>query len=73
MKYLIGILGLLVVFGLAYLASNNRKEIKYRPIVIMVVIQLLLSALLLNTKFGLIIINAIASVFESCFHTQMKA
>ncbi|MER1935304.1 MAG: Na+ dependent nucleoside transporter N-terminal domain-containing protein, partial [Priestia megaterium] len=63
MKYLIGILGLLVVFGLAYLASNNRKEIKYKPIVIMVVIQVLLSALLLNTKFGLIIINAIASVF----------
>lgn len=53
MKYLIGILGLLVVFGLAYLASNNRKEIKYRPIIIMVVIQVLLSALLLNTKIWL--------------------
>ncbi|GKU82071.1 NupC/NupG family nucleoside CNT transporter [Niallia sp. NCCP-28] len=63
MTYLIGILGLLVVFGLAYLASNNRKKIKYKPIAIMVVIQLLLSALLLNTKFGFVIINGIASVF----------
>jgi len=63
MTYLIGILGLLVVFGLAYLASNNRKGIKYKPIAIMIVIQLLLSALLLNTKFGFVIINGIASVF----------
>ncbi|PKG24711.1 NupC/NupG family nucleoside CNT transporter [Niallia nealsonii] len=63
MTYLIGILGLLVVFGLAYLASNNRKRIKYKPIAIMVVIQLVLSALLLNTKFGFVIINGIASVF----------
>lgn len=38
MKYLIGILGLFVVFGLVYFVSNNCKEIKYKLIVIMVVI-----------------------------------
>ncbi|WP_409295303.1 NupC/NupG family nucleoside CNT transporter [Peribacillus sp. SCS-26] len=64
MKYLIAILGLLVVFGLAFAASNNRKQIKYKPIVIMVIIQVLLSALLLNTKFGFIIISGIANGFE---------
>ncbi|WP_409290261.1 NupC/NupG family nucleoside CNT transporter [Peribacillus sp. SCS-37] len=64
MKYLIAILGLLVVFGLAFAASNNRKQIKYKPIVIMVIIQILLSALLLNTKFGFIIISGIANGFE---------
>ncbi|MGP7818220.1 NupC/NupG family nucleoside CNT transporter [Niallia sp. 01092] len=63
MKYLIGILGLLVVFGLAFLASNNRKQIKYKPLILMVGIQLCLAILLLNTKFGLTIINAIANVF----------
>ncbi|MGD8192154.1 NupC/NupG family nucleoside CNT transporter [Brevibacillus ginsengisoli] len=65
MKYLISILGLLVVFGLAYLASNNRKDVKYRPIVIMIVIQLLLASLLLNTQFGLVLIQGIAKIFET--------
>ncbi|MGM7723519.1 NupC/NupG family nucleoside CNT transporter [Metabacillus sp. Hm71] len=64
MKYLLGILGLIIVFGLAFIASNNRKQIKYKPLIFMVVIQLLLAALLLNTKFGFIIINAIANVFN---------
>ncbi|KKI89610.1 pyrimidine nucleoside transporter NupC [Bacillus sp. SA1-12] len=64
MKYLLGIIGLIVVFGLAFLVSNNRKQIKYKPLIVMVVIQLLLAALLLNTKFGFIIINAIANVFN---------
>lgn len=63
MKYLISILGIIVVLGLAFLASNNRKKIKYKPIVIMIVIQLALSYLLLNTKFGLLIIKGIADVF----------
>ncbi|WP_026694524.1 NupC/NupG family nucleoside CNT transporter [Peribacillus kribbensis] len=64
MKYLVAILGLLVVFGLAFAASNNKKQIKYKPIAIMVVIQLALSALLLNTKFGFYVIKGIADVFE---------
>jgi nucleoside transport protein len=63
MKYIIAIIGLLVVFGLAMLASNNRKNVKIKPIIIMVAIQLILSFLLLHTKFGLIIITAIANGF----------
>ncbi|WP_110928230.1 NupC/NupG family nucleoside CNT transporter [Bacillus massiliglaciei] len=63
MKYLIAILGLLVVFGLAFLFSNNKKNIKYRPIAVMVIVQLILAYILLNTKFGLTIINAIADGF----------
>jgi nucleoside transport protein len=64
MTYIISVLGLVVVLGLALLVSNNRKNIKYKPIAIMVVLQLLLSFLLLNTKFGLILIKGIAKVFE---------
>lgn len=64
MTYIISVLGLVVVLGLALLVSNNRKNIKFKPIAIMVVIQLLLSFLLLNTKFGLILIKGIAKVFE---------
>ncbi|WP_260285813.1 NupC/NupG family nucleoside CNT transporter [Peribacillus aracenensis] len=63
MKFLIAILGLLIVFGLALLASSDRKKVKIKPIILMVVIQLILTYLLLNTKFGLVIINSIADAF----------
>ncbi|MEO4052996.1 nucleoside transporter C-terminal domain-containing protein [Solibacillus sp. CAU 1738] len=64
MQYVISILGILVVLFLAWLASSNRKEIKYKPIITMIVIQILLSLLLLNTEFGLFIIQGIAAVFN---------
>ena len=37
---------------LAWLASNNKKKIKYRPIIVMIVIQLVLGFLLLKTGIG---------------------
>jgi nucleoside transport protein len=64
MKYIIAIIGLLVVFGLAFAASNNRKNIKIKPIILMVVIQVLLAGLLLNTSFGLVLIKGFADVFS---------
>jgi nucleoside transport protein len=63
MKFLIAILGLLIVFGLAILVSSDRKKVKIKPIILMLVIQLVLTYLLLNTKFGLVIINSIADGF----------
>ena len=53
MQYGISILGILVVLFLAWLASSNRKGIKFKPIITMIVIQILLSLLLLNTEFWL--------------------
>jgi nucleoside transport protein len=64
MKYLIALLGLVVVLGLAWLVSSDRKNIKFKPIAIMIVVQLVLSYVLLNTKFGLVLIKGIAGVFE---------
>lgn len=64
MKYIMAVIGLLVVFGMAFLASNNRKDIKIKPIILMVVIQVILSALLLNTVLGLELIKVFAGVFE---------
>ena len=65
MKYLISIIGILIVLGLAYIVSNNRKEIKFKYIGIMIVLQILFTLLLLNTKIGYFIIRAIAVVFET--------
>nr|WP_309100635.1 nucleoside transporter C-terminal domain-containing protein [Fredinandcohnia onubensis] len=64
MQYGLSVLGILVVLFLASLASSNRKEIKYKPILIMIVIQIILSILLLNTKFGFIIIQGISTFFN---------
>jgi nucleoside transport protein len=64
MKYIIAIIGLLVVFGLGYLGSNNRKNINVKPIILMVIIQVILSFLLLNTTLGLVLIKGFAGVFS---------
>ncbi|MGG4488238.1 NupC/NupG family nucleoside CNT transporter [Metabacillus idriensis] len=63
MKYLIALLGLAIVLGLAWVASSDRKKIKFKPVALMIVIQIVLTFLLLNTKFGLIMITAIADGF----------
>ncbi|HLU21061.1 nucleoside transporter C-terminal domain-containing protein [Lederbergia graminis] len=64
MRYVISILGILVVIFLAWLVSSNRKEIKFKPIITMLIIQVLLSLFLLNTEYGLIIIKGVAKVFS---------
>ena len=64
MRYLITILGILIVFGLTYLASNDKRKIRYRPLIIMVILQIILAAVLLNTVVGNVVIKAISGVFE---------
>ncbi len=64
MKYLIALLGLAIVFGLALLVSSNRKGIKLKPLAVMLVLQLVLGFILLNTSFGYIVIRGVAKVFE---------
>ncbi|WP_433945696.1 NupC/NupG family nucleoside CNT transporter [Paenibacillus sp. SN-8-1] len=64
MKYAIAMLGLLVVFALTYLGSNDRKNIRYRPIILMIVLQAILAFLLLNTGIGEFMIQGFASVFD---------
>lgn len=64
MRYLIAILGVLVVFGLTYAASSDRRSIRYRPLIIMIVLQALLAFALLNTSVGEFLIGGFASTFE---------
>ncbi|TDF93007.1 NupC/NupG family nucleoside CNT transporter [Paenibacillus piri] len=64
MRYLIAVLGVLVVFVLTYAVSNDRRNIRYRPLFIMVVLQTLLAFALLNTSVGEFLIGGFASIFE---------
>lgn len=63
MSILIGILGLVVVFGLAYLLSNDKKAIDYKAIGIMLVMQVVLTLLMFKTTIGLTVIEAIGNGF----------
>lgn len=63
MSILIGILGLVVVFGLAYLLSNDKKAIDYKAIGIMLVMQIVLTLLMFKTTIGLTVIEAIGNGF----------
>lgn len=65
MNILIALLGLAVVFGLAFVASNGRKKIRYRPLIIMVVLQALLAFLLLNTVLGTTLIGGFSKTFNT--------
>ncbi len=63
-KYIIGIIGLIVVLALAWVASNDKKKVKYRPIITMIILQFIFGFILLNTQVGNVIVGTIAGGFE---------
>jgi len=52
------------VFDLAFLISKNKKEIKYKNKIIMLIVQFILVAVLLNTTFDYVLITGITNVFD---------
>ncbi|MDA7025185.1 NupC/NupG family nucleoside CNT transporter [Bacillus sp. CLL-7-23] len=63
MKYLIGLIGLVVVLGLAWIVSSGKRRVKYRPVIVMIVIQFILGYILLNTEVGNYLIKGFAQGF----------
>ena len=64
MNILHSILGVLFVLALALLVSKDRKAIKIRPIIQLLIIEVLLAWFLLASDYGLIIINGISKLFD---------
>ncbi|WP_077306669.1 NupC/NupG family nucleoside CNT transporter [Terribacillus halophilus] len=64
MSYIIGIIGLFVFMGLAWIASSNKKMVKIRPIIIMIVLQLVFGYILLNTGAGNVLVGSISTGFN---------
>lgn len=64
MSIFISVLGLIIFLGIAYLFSNDRKNINYRAVVSMLVIQIVLGWFMLDTKIGGKIIAGITSAFN---------
>lgn len=63
MHYLISVVGLIIVLLLAWLGSNNKTKIKYRPILVMIAIQIGLGLIILKTSIGEFLIKGFADSF----------
>lgn len=72
MNYLLAVVGLFVVFVLAYVASTSRKQIHYRSIFIMLILQFLLAFTLINTEIGEFIIGSFAAMFTILISFAME-
>ncbi|MFE4573358.1 NupC/NupG family nucleoside CNT transporter [Paenibacillus chitinolyticus] len=58
------ITGLLLVFMIGFLVSNNRQKIKYKRVLIMLAVQILLVYFMTNTSIGIIVITKVGLLFE---------
>ncbi|MGX6446383.1 NupC/NupG family nucleoside CNT transporter [Neobacillus sp. K501] len=64
MKYILFVAALVVIFLLAFIVSNNKKGIKMKPLITMLLLQLVFAFVLLNTEIGFVIIKAISGLFD---------
>ncbi|WP_313238306.1 NupC/NupG family nucleoside CNT transporter [Sporosarcina ureae] len=58
------ITGLLLVLIVGLIVSVDRRKIRYKPIVIMLLTQLVLTFILLNTKVGVVSIGFVSALFS---------
>jgi nucleoside transport protein len=71
-EILIGIIGLLVFIGIAFLMSNDKKHVNFKAIGIMIGMQVLSAWALLGTEIGLKVINTIANGFTKVIGYGME-
>lgn len=64
MSIVIGIIGILALIALAWLMSNDKKNINYRAVGIMLAVQLVLAWFMLNTSIGQKVLHKIVNAFN---------
>ncbi len=62
MQYLWGIMGIIVVLGIAFAFSNNKKQINFRTVLGGLAIQLLFAFIVLETSWGQEALNGLTKV-----------
>lgn len=72
MDFLLGIAAIVVVLGLAFLMSNDRKNINYRGIGIMLVLQVITTWFMFTTRIGQSVINSISAGFNRLIEFGME-
>ncbi|WP_405082932.1 NupC/NupG family nucleoside CNT transporter [Paenibacillus chitinolyticus] len=63
MKYAVALIGLIVILSLAWLVSSDKKKIKYRPVLVMISLQIILGMVLLKTGVGEFLVKGFADGF----------
>ncbi|EGL19233.1 MULTISPECIES: NupC/NupG family nucleoside CNT transporter [unclassified Paenibacillus] len=63
MKYALALIGLIVILSLAWLVSSDKKNIKYRPVLVMIALQIILGMVLLKTGVGEFLVKGFADGF----------
>ena len=63
MFFLLNLLGVLIVIGLIFLCSPNKRNVKWKSIFILLIFEFLITWFMLETKIGTWTINKIASFF----------
>lgn len=58
-----GIIGLLFIAAIAFLFSNERKKIRHKNILVMIVVQLAITFLFLQTTIGLTMLSGVSDFF----------
>ncbi len=71
-RLLRGLLGIFVVLGLAFLVSNNKKEINWRIIIVGLIIQILLALGILKVSFIQSAFEIVSKIFVSILNTSKK-
>ena len=63
MYFLLNAIGVLVVLGLVYLSSPNKRNVKWKFIMLLLIVEFLITWFMLSTQIGTWTINKIASFF----------
>jgi purine nucleoside transport protein len=63
MYFLLNTLGVLVVIGLVYLCSPEKRKVKWKSILTLLIVELFMTWFMLSTEIGTWFINQIASFF----------
>lgn len=64
MHIIIGLIGIVVFLGLAFLFSSDRKNVRWQYVGLLLVIQLIMAFILLKTQFGITVISGISTGFN---------
>ncbi len=72
MSILLGILAIIIVLAISYLMSNDKKNINYPAIGIMLVAQLIITWFMFTTNIGQAVINGISAAFNKLIEFGME-
>ncbi|KQL41975.1 pyrimidine nucleoside transporter NupC [Bacillus sp. FJAT-25509] len=64
MSYIFAIIGIILIFAICWLMSNDKKNINYKAVAIMLVVQLILAWFMLKTSIGRTVLQKIVSFFN---------